>query len=500
MTRFSRSVPFLLLLILLPQLGRRGLNEPDEGRHVETAREMIATGDWLTPRVKDVPHWAKPPLTAWVVGLSLEVFGLDETGARMPSLLAAWLTTLATLAVATRCFDRPTGVLAAFLLATMLFFFAMSRIVMPDMMLAAATAGAFDFYLAARERHPRRGLRRLALWCCLGISFLAKGPIGWMIFFSALAAASALERSLDPWRGIGATWGLPLMLVVGLSWHLIQCFRDPSLVGHFVGAELVDRVSDVRERAKPFWFLFVMFPLAALPWTPFAILGLRRAHPEARRFLLCWILPAFAVFTASQSKQWYYVLPLLPPVATLAAGALRNRRVLGRLVPVAALALHAILFLVPAHEEELGNSSSHRRLALAVLEREAKSGGPGLVGAELRSPFQPIADQPDFPAEGTIVVSFRLRFLAAAFYLLRDRAEYIPIYDGGSLWERREDREKERRLSDEDLSIMLHQERRVIVLARSRDLDDLAGLFGATTRIIARAGAGRDEVVALTNR
>ena len=79
-------LPFVLLLFL-GLLGTRSLNEPDEGRYAEIAREMVETGNWLVPHIWYVPHLDKPPFTYWAVAASLSVFGVNEWAARLPLAL-----------------------------------------------------------------------------------------------------------------------------------------------------------------------------------------------------------------------------------------------------------------------------------------------------------------------------------------------------------------------------------------------------------------------------
>src|SRR2546429_2291786 len=79
----------LTLFTFLFLLGGRSLNEPDEGRYAEIAREMIELNDWLAPHLWYVPHLEKPPLTYWTVAVSMLLFGRNEWAVRLPVALAA---------------------------------------------------------------------------------------------------------------------------------------------------------------------------------------------------------------------------------------------------------------------------------------------------------------------------------------------------------------------------------------------------------------------------
>ena len=76
---YSRSVLAvfwlgLALLWFLP-LDRPHLFDPDEGRYAEIPREMVSSGDWVTPRLDAIKYFEKPPLGYWVTAAAFEVFG-----------------------------------------------------------------------------------------------------------------------------------------------------------------------------------------------------------------------------------------------------------------------------------------------------------------------------------------------------------------------------------------------------------------------------------------
>jgi len=43
-----------------PDLGALGLTDRDEGSNAEAAREMLETGDWISPTLNYEPRYAKP--------------------------------------------------------------------------------------------------------------------------------------------------------------------------------------------------------------------------------------------------------------------------------------------------------------------------------------------------------------------------------------------------------------------------------------------------------
>ena len=63
------------------------LVDPDEPVYGETAKEMLLTGDWLSPRIYGEYWYDKPPLFYWLDAFSFSIFGVSTFAARFPSAI-----------------------------------------------------------------------------------------------------------------------------------------------------------------------------------------------------------------------------------------------------------------------------------------------------------------------------------------------------------------------------------------------------------------------------
>src|SRR5439155_25021422 len=111
------------------------LNEPDEGRYSEIAREMLESGDWLVPHFWYEPHLDKPPFTYWAVAVSMKVFGQNEWAVRLPLALAGLSGVWAACLLGSALGGRLAGWWSAIILQTSLLYFGMARMLTTDIFL-----------------------------------------------------------------------------------------------------------------------------------------------------------------------------------------------------------------------------------------------------------------------------------------------------------------------------------------------------------------------------
>jgi 4-amino-4-deoxy-L-arabinose transferase-like glycosyltransferase len=167
----------LFVLVWFGSLEYRKLIKPDEGRYAEIPREMVASGDWLTPRLNGIKYFEKPPLQYWATATAFTLLGQSDGTARLWPGLTGFLGVLVAWFAGRRLFGPSAGLLAATTLASSLLYLMIGHINTLDMglsfFLEVAVCG---FLLAQREdTHARRWM--LIAWAALALAVLSKGIV-----------------------------------------------------------------------------------------------------------------------------------------------------------------------------------------------------------------------------------------------------------------------------------------------------------------------------------
>src|SRR5262249_41613273 len=148
-TRRPLAALFLAFaLFLLGTLGARPLYKADESRYAEIPREMVASGDWVTPRLNGLKYFEKPPLQYWATAVFFSVFGLHDWAARLWSALAAIGGVFLVFVSGRKLFSPAAGALGALVLAGSPIYVLLAQINTLDMGLTFfLTAAIFAFAL-----------------------------------------------------------------------------------------------------------------------------------------------------------------------------------------------------------------------------------------------------------------------------------------------------------------------------------------------------------------
>jgi len=326
-------------------IGTPPLHDPDEGRYAEIAREMVASGDWLTPHHDGIVYFEKPPLFFWLAAASIRCLGATEVAARLPGALAAVVVVLLTLRAARSACGPRTGATAALLLATSPMVMVFARIAIVDMVLCALLTSALAAARDVQEAPERRG-PALRFWGSVALAFVCKGPIGVAIPVATLAPYVLLARDYALPRSLARPSGPLLFLALTAPWYIAMEAHNPGYLRAFFLEQNLDRLvaGERFDRDGAVWYYLPVIAGLLAPWTllvPSAIARiapiLRRAaregvSPSRERSLLlfaCAVLGPLSLLSVAHSKLVYYALPLFPPLAIVAAEALVAERTEG---------------------------------------------------------------------------------------------------------------------------------------------------------------------------
>jgi 4-amino-4-deoxy-L-arabinose transferase-like glycosyltransferase len=381
-----RHAKWLLFVVaaLFLFLGTRGLNEPDEGRYAEIAREMAVTGEWLVPHLNGFEHFQKPPLLYWLTAASIRVLGANEWAARLPSALAALGVVLLTHGIARRLFDRATAVAAVLVVVSSFEFFALGRLLTPDMLLTFWVTAAIAALVSGR---------RWLFFICMGFGFLTKGPMALVVPVSAAFGWQMFPRPDGEKLKLPWGRGMALTLGVGLSWFVLLSVRNGALLDYFWRYELVERfTSSAHGRSKPFWYFAPVLVVGFLPWIFFLPAQAKELWTRWKKsewmntdgLLCCWIILPLIILSLSGSKLPTYILPLFPALSMLAARNLRVQALQWQIAPAAICCWVAAAAVLPIFNDRLQQQASVRTLA-AVLERQPDAKGADVFACEVRA-------------------------------------------------------------------------------------------------------------------
>ena len=316
------GVASLAALLFLSQLGRTGLVDETPPLFATAARNMMDSGDWLTPRVNGAPRFDKPILVYWLMGLGYQLLppSLDPLGslaARLPSALSAVVVSLALADVLWRwpqqqgaktypggCWQVSLAGSLGFGLAPLVLVW--SRTATSDLLLT----GLLGVSLLGFWQHWARQSRRppVAPWLALGFAVLAKGPVALALACLTCLLFGCHQRKLGLlWRCLAPLKGMVLVALVTLPWYVAESVVEgPAFIQSFFGYHNIQRFTQVvNNHSGPFWFYGPILLIGTMPQLPMALhsawMGLRRPHNRAipqslsspelslRCFAACWL-------------------------------------------------------------------------------------------------------------------------------------------------------------------------------------------------------------------
>ncbi|MCP3967303.1 MAG: glycosyltransferase family 39 protein [Lentisphaerae bacterium] len=315
------------VLILFGGLGYYGLWASEE-RWAEIAREMILFKDFFHPAINGEVYFDKPLLSYWFIVGAYYVFGiLNEFIVRLPSALAGLAGLYGAVYVGTKLFNRKVGITAGWLLLSSYGFIFWARVAAADMANLAAIILAVAWFLAREKKAGFFSYFLFYLICFLGA--MTKGLPALVMPIAIIAPYLLMEgrwkKHLKFSNFFAAVIGLG---VYYLPFHIASITPLPTFFttppNNLSGLELVWKENILRvfqsfdHNDEPFYCYLYQIPRIMLPWVLFLAAGIGWLATRWKRLSsndkwLAWAsIIIFVMFSASGSRRWYYILPIMP--------------------------------------------------------------------------------------------------------------------------------------------------------------------------------------------
>jgi 4-amino-4-deoxy-L-arabinose transferase-like glycosyltransferase len=314
--------------------------------HAEAAREMLVRHDWTTLYIDGVRYLEKAPLLYWGMAASYKVFGVSDWAARVPLILAELALLLATYSLGKRTMGERAGFWAAVVMTLSIGPYLFTRILIPDMLIPLWLTLGFDFFLRTLDEERPSIASCWGLAITVALNVLTKGLIGIVFPAAIIGIYLILTGNLKHLLRMRLVSSLAVLLMIAAPWHIAAAIENPPagqargfLWFYFVNEHFLrylgKRIPHDYDTVPLLLFWALMF-LWLFPWSAFLLQSLknvphrwselRGVMNRRQRALLLFAIWAVVIllFFSFSTRQEYYAVPALPPLALLIGGWLQQ--------------------------------------------------------------------------------------------------------------------------------------------------------------------------------
>lgn len=323
--KLSRLTPVLFVVwLVFFMIGNNLLpiTDPVESNYALTAKEMVLSGDWLSPQIYGTYWYDKPIMIYWLLALAFKIFGFADWVARLPSALFAALS-LATMYQSMRSMSGRwlIGLIGSSILGTSLMFWTVAHGIITDMVLLYTTLVVMVCaYKGLNDNSPKS---MVLAYIFSGLGVLTKGPVALvlpgliLLVYAGLCKSKTMFVRLFDWRGILA------FLAVVLPWYgYMYHTHGQDFIDGFLGLHNVTRATQSEHpEDNVWWYYLAIFLGASMPWTGAVIYGMVSGFKSRHRgyiYSMCWGVGTLLFYTLMATKYPLYTFISLIPFSAIA--------------------------------------------------------------------------------------------------------------------------------------------------------------------------------------
>lgn len=357
------------------------ITDPVEGNYVETVREMMLSGDYISPQIFGNYWFDKPILFYWELLAAFQIGGMSDFVARVPAALMSLAGMGLLYWWGRQLYNARVALTAVLIMATSLEYWYVGHAVITDMtLLVTVSMTLIAFYRGYTE--ARHGWYYLA-YTAAALGVLDKGPIGLCLPGLVILLFLLWQRDLKALLAKEIFLGLvPFLTVMGIWYLPMYRLHGQEFLDVFLGVHNAMRATVSEHPEVDVWYYYTLIFLAGFfPWVWVAIpalvrkwrQGWRLALDTETRFLLVWAVTVFGVFQCFATKYITYTLPYMFPVALLLARYfVQWGRKFFYMAAAAAVLYVGLLFGVAAPQTAANSARDAAEVAAPYLQQGAE--------------------------------------------------------------------------------------------------------------------------------
>lgn len=319
---FTALLFYLLFSHLLP------ITDPVESNYVLTAKEMVLTSDWVSPRIYGNVWFDKPVFFYWLTAISFTLFGFSDVAARLAPAIFAALGVLLMYWFMTKIAKPSVALSAILVMGTSFEYIVLAKLVITDMVFFLFNSTALIcFYLGyCKQGDTKRWY--YFMYVSLAFAVLTKGPVGVLLPGLVMVIFIGVQRNWAEFKEMSILGGVSLFSLITLPWYIAMYdMHGSEFINTFLGVHNYLRAT-VSEHPKDnvSYYYIVVFLLSMFPWSLLTVKAMLEAYKERRQnsspvvtFSFIWALVYFGFYSLMATKYLTYTFPILFPVSIITA-------------------------------------------------------------------------------------------------------------------------------------------------------------------------------------
>lgn len=319
---FTSFLFYLLFSHLLP------ITDPVESNYALTAKEMVLTADWLSPKIYGNVWFDKPVFFYWLTAMAFKLFGFSDLAARLVPAIFAALGLVLMYWFMNKIAKPSVAILAMLIMGTSLEYIVLGKLIITDMVFFVCNSAALVcFYLGYSKADGTKNWY-LLMYASLGLAVLTKGPVGLLLPSLVMLLFIGVKGKWAELKEMSILRGMLLFSIISLPWYIgMYAAHGTEFLNTFLGIHNYLRAT-VSEHPKDnvSYYYIAVFILSMFPWSFLTVKALVEVYKERRHkvspvvtFCLIWALTYFSFYSLMATKYLTYTFPILFPLSIITA-------------------------------------------------------------------------------------------------------------------------------------------------------------------------------------